>query len=90
MKVRTRNEEVGGGLAVGRLVPHVNEVLACLARRAVIDLFTLIDDADLVEDLVQLLARLVNRDDAGLPADVGGDADGLDELECSRSARIAS
>ena len=89
-KILTGDEEIGRGLAVSRLVPHVNEVLPRPVRRTEVNLLALVDDADLVEDLVQLLACLVNGDDTGLTADVGRDADGLDELECSRSIETSS
>ena len=89
-KALTRDKEVGGGLTVGRLVPHVDEVLPRPVRGTEVNLLSLVDDADLVEDLVQLLACLVDGDDTGLTADVGRDADGLDELECSRSIETSS
>ena len=77
----TRNEEVGGGLPIGRLVAHVDEVLTGLVRRAKVDLLALIDEADFVEVLVQLLASLVYSKDSRLPCNVGGDTERLNELE---------
>ncbi len=77
----TRDEEVGGSLPVGRLVAHIDEVLARLVRRSEVHLLTLIDNANLVEVLVQLLARLVDGDDGGLPGNVRGNAERLDKLE---------
>ena len=68
-------------MAVSRLVPHVNEVLPCPVRRTEVHLLALVDDADLVKDLVQLLASLVYSKDSRLPCNVGGDTERLNELE---------
>ena len=71
-------------MTVGGLVPHVDEVLLRLVRRAEIDLLALVDHADLVEDLVELLAGLVDRDNGRLTADIGGNAQSLHELKSRR------
>ena len=80
----TCDEEVGGRLTVSGLVPHVDEVLARLVGGTVVDLLALVDHADLVEDLVELLASLVDRNDSRLTANVGGNAQSLHELEGRR------
>ena len=79
--MHTSNEEISGGLTVGRLVAHVDKVLTSLVRRTEVDLSTLVYDTDLVEVLVQLLARLIDGDDGRLSRNVGGYAKRLDELE---------
>ena len=80
----TCDEEVGSRLTVSGLVTHVDEVLARLVGGTVVDLLALVDNADLVEDLVELLASLVDRNDSRLTANVGGNAQGLHELEGRR------
>ena len=71
-------------MTVGRLVSHVDEVLPGLVGRSEVNLLALVDHADLVEDLVELLASLVDRNDSRLTANVGGNAQSLHELESSR------
>ena len=81
----TCDEEVGSRLTVGGLIPHVDEVLARLVGGAVVDLLALVDHADLVEVLIELLSRLVDRDDSRLTENVRGYPQGLHELKGSRS-----
>ena len=78
----TCDEEVGSRLTVGGLVPHVDKILPCPVRRPKICHLTIVDDADLVEYLIELFARLVERDDGGNAANVRAKPERANELEC--------
>ena len=81
----TSYEEISGRLTVGGLVAHVDEVLARLVRGAHVHLQAVIDDTDLVKVLIELLSRLVDRDDGRLTEDIRGYPQSLHELKGSRS-----
>ena len=83
----TCHEEVGRRLAVRGLVAHVDEVLARLVRWAEVRHLAIVKDTDLVEEVVETLAGLVNRDDRCGPCKVGRDAECLAELESSRCTK---
>lgn len=57
------DEEVGGGLAVGGLVAHVDEVLPGLVGGAKVRHASLVDDGDFIEEVVYVFGGLVDRDD---------------------------
>ena len=81
IRVGHGDEEVGRRLTVGGLVPHVDEVLARTVGRPEVGHFALVDDGDLVEELVERLASLVDGDDGGVREEVGARAEGADVFE---------
>lgn len=52
VRVRHSDEEIWGGLTIGRFVAHVPEVLACTVSWSEVCHPAFIDDTDFVKDLV--------------------------------------
>ena len=56
----TSHEEICSRLTVGGFVPKVDEILARLLGRSKVCHLTLVDDANLVEEIVERLSGLVD------------------------------
>ena len=54
------NQEIGGCLAVGGLVSHIDKILPCFGGWAEVRHTTFINDAYLVEDVVESLSSLID------------------------------
>lgn len=81
----TSHEEICSRLTVGGFVPKVDEILARLLGRSKVCHLTLVDDANLVEEIVERLSGLVDGDDRRHPGHIGSNTKRLDELESGRS-----
>ena len=77
----TGHKEIRSRLPVVRLVSHVDEILPRAICGPEVRHAALVDHADLVEVLIQLLSCLIDRDYRRLPTDVGGDTQCLDKFQ---------
>ena len=84
------DKEVWGGLAIGGLISHVDEVFASKRSRTVVDHPTFVDDTDLVEEVIYVLGGLVDGGDCRYFGDIGGDPKGLNEFECCGGIKTSS
>lgn len=73
-RIGNGNQEIGGGLTIGGFVSHIHKVFLGSIGRTEICQLALVNDSDLVENLVQVLAGLINGDDGGKTIDIGGNA----------------
>jgi hypothetical protein len=87
MGVRHGNEKVSCCLPVRGDVAHVDEVLPCRICRAEIDHSTFVDQANLVEEPVERLSCLVNRDDGRQPADIRRDSQRANVFDSGRRVK---
>ena len=83
-------QEVGRGLARGRVEAEVDKVLSGFGCRALVQHAAFVDDEDLVHQLVDTLARLVQCGDGSTVADVGHNTEGAGIVEGCRSIKSAS
>ena len=80
-----RDKEVGRGLAIGRDVTHVDEILPSKLDRAKIDHFSLVDKANFIEGIIKRLSGLVYRDDGGDMNQICSDSEGTNIFKsCAR------
>ena len=85
-----RDKEVGRGLAVGRDVTHVDEILPSKVDRAKINHSSFVDKANLIESIIKRLSSLVYRDDGGSTNEVCNDSEGTNKFQSCARVKTAS
>src|SRR4051812_14383788 len=81
VRIRATGNVVGGGLPGPGKKAEAFKVRPGLRGRAKVDLPALVDDHDLVEEIVDVLRRLVQRDKSARLVQVGLDTEGLGKVQ---------
>ena len=84
------DKKVGRGLAIGRNVSHVDEILPSKVDRAEIDHPSFVDNANFVESVIKRLSGLIYRDDGGMMSDIRGGSEGTNEFKSRARVKTAS
>ena len=84
------DKEVGRGLAIGRDVTHVDEILSSKVDRPKINHSSFVDKANLIESIIKRLSSLVYRNDGGSMNEVCSDSEGTNKFQSCARVKAAS
>ena len=74
-RIRHRDKEVGRGLAIGRNITHIDEILPSKVDRTKIDHSSFVDKANFIESIIKRLSGLIYRNDGGIMSEICGDSE---------------
>ena len=84
-RIRHRDKEVGRGLAIGRNITHIDEILPSKVDRAKIDHSSFVDKANFIESIIKRLSSLVYRNDGCVMNEICSDSEGANKFKsCAR------
>ena len=81
---------VGGALTRERLITQTLKIGMSFGSRPKVDLATLVDDQNLVEEVVDTFSGLIEGDEGGLTKDISHDPQALDEIQGGTSIQATS
>jgi len=88
--VSAASQVIGSGLTGKGVVPDAFKVGTGFRSGAEVDLTSFVDDHNLVEESIDTLSRLVERNEGGLAKDVGHDPQRLDKVQGGTGVQATS
>ena len=76
-----KDKKVGRGLAIGRDVTHVDEILLSNVDRAKIDHSSFVDMANFIESIIKRLSSLIYRNDGGIVNEICSNSEGTNKFK---------
>ena len=89
-RIRHRDKEVRRGLAIGRDVTHIDEILPSKMDRAKIHHSSFVDKANFIESIIKSFSGLVYRNDGGVMNEICSDSEGTNKLQSCARVKTAS